>query len=202
MDTRNPAALPSTPPPIVGEVNQICPSKARVFRGVQLAVRRIKGQRRACRRHLFSHRDCQAQRHRAAGLHRRCHRKDRQRLARITLGRTRALELATRTATANCSSRLSRGLRDTLTNRCQDDFRAVRSAHAPLPHPGNRQRQLPVQSQRGSTQNARGKSHHLTHPRTAGHHINPGHFSMKIPGQLATEINNLKKHSQRLSECR
>ena len=29
----------------------------------------------------------------------------------------------------------------------------------------------------------------MTHPRTAGHHIHPGHFLMKIPGQLSVEIN-------------
>ena len=31
----------------------------------------------------------------------------------------------------------------------------------------------------------------MTHPRTAGHHIHPGHFSMKIPGQLSMQINML-----------
>ena len=29
----------------------------------------------------------------------------------------------------------------------------------------------------------------MTHPRTAGHYLHPGHFSMKIPGQLSAEIN-------------
>ncbi|MDH7976096.1 IS3 family transposase, partial [Sphingomonas sp. AR_OL41] len=43
---------------------------------------------------------------------------------------------------------------------------------------------------RRSTQNTKGKSHHLTHPRTAGHYLHPGHFSMKIPGQLSAKINN------------
>ncbi|WP_292930964.1 hypothetical protein, partial [Novosphingobium sp. PASSN1] len=46
---------------------------------------------------------------------------------------------------------------------------------------------------RWSAQNAKGKSHHLTHPCTAGHHIHPGHFSMKIPGQLSAEINRVAR---------
>ena len=36
----------------------------------------------------------------------------------------------------------------------------------------------------------------MTHPRTAGHYLHPGHFSMKIPGQLSAEINTASDDRQ------
>ena len=54
--------------------------------GRKLDLCRIEGWRRTGCRHLFRHRDRQAQRHRTAGLHRRCYRENRWRLARYPLG--------------------------------------------------------------------------------------------------------------------
>jgi hypothetical protein len=46
---------------------------------------------------------------------------------------------------------------------CQDDHRAPRPAHPPLPHPGDRQRQLPLQEQlRHSSQARKEATTHLT----------------------------------------
>nr|WP_229839405.1 hypothetical protein [Sphingomonas glacialis] len=60
----------------------------------ELAVRRIKGRRRARCRDLHGRRDLQAQQRRAAGVHCRRYCKDRRQLASLTLGRAYALELA------------------------------------------------------------------------------------------------------------
>ena len=54
--------------------------------------------------------------------------------------------------------------------RCQDDHRAARSANPSLPHPRDRQRQLPLQSQLRCPQNTKGKSHLLTHYPHRGKH--------------------------------
>ena len=47
----------------------------------------------------------------------------------------------------------------TRLRRCQDDHRAARPPHPPLPHPRNRKRQLPLQGQLGKAQNQKGESH-------------------------------------------
>ena len=50
--------------------------------------------------------------------------------------------------------------------RYQDDDGAARSAHAPLPHPGNRQRQLPVQEQLGRRKKQEDQNARLTQARS------------------------------------
>ena len=70
--------------------------------------------------------------------------------------------------------------------RCQDDHRAARPSYPPLPHPRNRQRQLPLQGK-----------HRRCHSEKDGGHppepydpiAKPGYFSMEIPGQVWVEIN-------------
>ena len=59
----------------------------------------------------------------------------------------------------------------------------LRERSIPTPGPG----------QRRGAQSQKGESHHLIQPRSAGRHRNPGHFSMKIPGQLSAEINTLSE---------
>src|SRR5690554_1767942 len=76
--------------------------------------------------------------------------------------------------------------------RRQDDHGTARSAHPSLPYPGDWQRQLPLQGERCSTQNTEGKTRHLTVPASRETIVQPGQFSMTIPGQFLATINNLR----------
>src|SRR5690606_39291283 len=73
--------------------------------------------------------------------------------------------------------------------RRQDDHSSARSAHPSLPYPGDWQRQLPLQGERCSTQNTEGKTRHLTVPASRETIVQPGQFSMTIPGQFLATIN-------------
>src|SRR5690554_7314979 len=75
--------------------------------------------------------------------------------------------------------------------RRQDDHGTARSAHPSLPYPGDWQRQLPLQGERCSTQNTEGKTRHLTVPASRETIVQPGQFSMTIPGQFLATINTL-----------
>jgi hypothetical protein len=66
--------------------------------------------------------------------------------------------------------------------RCKDDNRAARSAHPSLPHPRDRKRQLPVQSQLCRTQIQKGKITRLTHPPHRGTYLPPGSLLDENPG--------------------
>jgi DNA replication protein DnaC len=71
-----------------------------------------------------------------------------------------------------------------------DDHRAARSPHPPLPHPGDRKRQLPLPGQqRRSPQITKGQITRLTLPPHRGTHTHPGQFSMEIPGHFSVAIN-------------
>jgi DNA replication protein DnaC len=65
-----------------------------------------------------------------------------------------------------------------------DDDRAARSAYAPLPHPGDRKRQLPLQSQhrRRGAQTTKGKIASLTHHPHRGTYLQPGSLLDENPG--------------------
>src|SRR5690606_631293 len=73
--------------------------------------------------------------------------------------------------------------------RRQDDHGAARSAHPSLPYPGDRQRQLPLQGERCGTQNTKGKTRPLTVLASRETIVQPGQFSMTIPGQFLATIN-------------
>src|SRR5690606_28462858 len=80
--------------------------------------------------------------------------------------------------------------------RRKDDHRAARQAHPPLPHPGNRKRQLPLQEQLGqSAQNIKGETQELDPNQQHERYLKAGQFSVETPGQLSVEINKLVNRS-------
>lgn len=75
--------------------------------------------------------------------------------------------------------------------RCQKDHRAPRSAHTPLPHPGNRKRQLALQSQlRGRKEIGKGDAI-IDRLMTARSKTRVGQTSVKTPGQFSVTINRV-----------
>ena len=74
-------------------------------------------------------------------------------------------------------------------NSREDDNSAPRPAHTPLPHPRNRQRQLPLQSQfRGRKENNKGERH-VDQSIAADTLIRARHISVTIPGQFSVTFN-------------
>ncbi len=74
--------------------------------------------------------------------------------------------------------------------RRQDDHRSARSSDPPLPHPGNRKRQLPLQGQLGrSSTEERRKGQSLDQTLIRKPYSEVAHFSVEKPAQFRAETN-------------
>ena len=81
--------------------------------------------------------------------------------------------------------------------RCKDDDRLARPAHPSLPHPRNRERQLPLQEQLGpSAQNDKGETQELDHHGRHERYLKAGQLSAQIPGQFSAQITSRQSSSR------